>query len=280
MPPLPPLPPPLPRRFPFVQRLRDLTTWSIAASIAVHLVFAVIFATYHPPVDALADNVVISNITVTTPPPRPTPAPTPVPTMRPLPTHERAAGPPNRAPLPHLPAAAPIRLNVTRSIAKASGQSTERGYIAPRTGRENGLPGGTGTSTAAGATSSTGAGTSNGAGDGGTAPVPAAPETAVPRPPAPLPTPTCGVPDVAATTTQAATPDYPNAAIIIHATGRVTVLVALDAEGDVRNATVYKSSGYPFLDRSGVAAARASKYAPEYHNCLAVAGVYLFIVDF
>ncbi len=46
------------------------------------------------------------------------------------------------------------------------------------------------------------------------------------------------------------------------------------------SASIYESTGYLQLDRAAIAAARASRYAPEERDCKTVSGSYLFVVDF
>ncbi|MGH7728378.1 MAG: energy transducer TonB, partial [Vulcanimicrobiaceae bacterium] len=98
--------------------------------------------------------------------------------------------------------------------------------------------------------------------------------------PSPTPKPTCANPTADATLTNAVSPDYPDIARQEGAVGTTQVEITLDASGAVTNATVYKSSGNQALDRSAVAAARASSYAPQIVNCQKVAGSYLFRADF
>lgn len=274
MQPLPPLPPPLPRRFALIGRLRALPRWGLAVSLAIHAVLATVVGSYHPfGGDVAAEDVVFSNIVVVTPPPPSPPRPTPTPIVRPLPApRERipAGGTPRTARV-RMPA--PLRLNVFHASAKSTGQSVEQGYVAPRGGNANGVPGGTGTGTSG----LVGAGGTDAAGVVG-APTPLL--TATPRPPAPSPTPTCAVAHAAARTLRAAEPVYPAQLANSGVTGTVLVLISLSASGEVLAASVYRSSHNPLLDRAAIAAARASTYAPESVDCVPVSGTYLFQVDF
>ncbi|HKU66993.1 MAG TPA: TonB family protein [Candidatus Baltobacteraceae bacterium] len=108
-------------------------------------------------------------------------------------------------------------------------------------------------------------------------PVGAAP-TPGPVEPAPTPKPACSAPDIPAKTlvTQTAVAPVDAAGY----TGQAKVQVDLDASGGVVNASVYQSTGSMELDRAALAAARASRYAPEERDCKNVSGSYLFVVDF
>jgi len=59
-------------------------------------------------------------------------------------------------------------------------------------------------------------------------------------------------------------PRYPGEAIREHHEGTAVVLVALDEKGQVTDATIEASSGFPELDASAIEAARGWKYSPAY----------------
>jgi protein TonB len=83
-----------------------------------------------------------------------------------------------------------------------------------------------------------------------------------------------------ATVTNQVDPDYPDMARQQGIEGTTQVKVSLDATGAITGATVYKSAGNIQLDNAAIAAAKASKYAPEIVNCVKTAGSYLFRADF
>lgn len=108
-------------------------------------------------------------------------------------------------------------------------------------------------------------------------PIDTAPTTG-PIAPTPTPKPACSAPDVPAktlVTQNAAAPEDATAY-----SGEAKVQVDLDASGNVIGASIYQSTGSMELDRAALAAARASRYAPEERDCKNVSGSYLFIVDF
>lgn len=96
--------------------------------------------------------------------------------------------------------------------------------------------------------------------------------------PTPTPKPACSAPDIPAKTVVTATAVAPDDAAGY--TGQAKVQVDLDASGTVVNASIYQSTGSLELDRAALAAARASRYAPEERDCKNVSGSYLFVVDF
>lgn len=96
--------------------------------------------------------------------------------------------------------------------------------------------------------------------------------------PSPTPKPACSAPDVPAKTLVTQTAERPEDAGGY--SGRAKVQVDLDASGNVLGASIYESTGSLELDRAALAAARASRYAPEERDCRNVSGSYLFIVDF
>jgi TonB family protein len=74
--------------------------------------------------------------------------------------------------------------------------------------------------------------------------------------------------------------DYPDAAREAGAAGTTIVKLQLSSNGDVLESSIYHSSGYGELDASALASARATKYAPAYHECHPVAGTFLFKANF
>lgn len=102
--------------------------------------------------------------------------------------------------------------------------------------------------------------------------------TAGPIEPTATPKPACSAPDIPAKTLVMQTAIAPDDASGY--TGQAKVRVDLDASGNVTGASVYESTGSMELDRAALTAARASRYAPEEHDCKNVPGSYLFIVDF
>lgn len=60
----------------------------------------------------------------------------------------------------------------------------------------------------------------------------------------------------------------------------VEVVVAVNVNGKVTNATVYKSSGNAAIDNAVLTAAKKSRYSPKMVNCVAVRGTFLFKADF
>lgn len=125
---------------------------------------------------------------------------------------------------------------------------TERRYIPPPRGSENGAPGASGN-----ARSGTGSGT-RGTGSGGA----------------------CANPNVPAHVLQAVDPVYPDAAAQEHVYGTVLVAVTLSDTGAVVSTVISKSSGNDSLDQAALHAAQTSQYAPDYINCRPVGGTYLF----
>ena len=107
---------------------------------------------------------------------------------------------------------------------------------------------------------------------------PAVAPTAAPFVPTPTPKPACSAPDIPAKTLVTQPADRPEDADGY--TGTAKVRVDLDAAGNVVGASVYQTTGSMELDHAALAAARASRYAPEERDCKNVSGSYLFIVDF
>lgn len=96
--------------------------------------------------------------------------------------------------------------------------------------------------------------------------------------PGPTPKPACSAPEVPAKTVDAISPQAPADATNLPAIAKVKV--DLDASGNLVGVSIYESTGSPQLDRAALEAARTSRYSPEEQNCHAIAGSYLFTVDF
>jgi TonB family protein len=251
-----PLPPPLPRRFPVVDRLRHLFAWGVAVSIGLHLAFAPLLGLYkpaqaeQPEVERFSVSRHIKVVVPTPPPPTPTPPP------------EKSS--PRPAPASKVAPRPALKLNVVHTTAKNGDSSEgERGYVAPSQGSENGEPGGTAASAPPAAATA----------------APTA-EPATPAPPTPTPRPACAIPNADARVVDKVSPEYPDSARMNGAVGEVDVKVSLSPTGAILHASVYKSSGNAALDFAALAAAKASSYAPEVAECRNVGGDYLFHAEF
>lgn len=221
--------------------MRRIFYWGLAFSLLVHFVIGAIVANYRPPRVEQREQIIVAHvhtITLATATPKPTPRPTPKPVATPRPTatpHEAAAAP-------------PLRLNVPKATAFKPKLRTERKYVAPPRGNENGAPGASGLT-----------GKGNGSGTRGVGSGAA-----------------CANPNVPAHVIQAVDPDYPDSAAQDHAFGTVLVAVTLSDSGAVLATVVNKSSGNAALDEAALHAAQASQYAPDYVNCHPVGGTYIF----
>jgi|GEM_PF-2878435 len=89
----------------------------------------------------------------------------------------------------------------------------------------------------------------------------------------------CAVADMPVVVLRPAEPDTPFAAQQAHVTGRVEVLVSLDAGGHVVDAAI-KRSASPLLDDASLTAARRSTYRAALHDCKPVPGQYTFTVEY
>jgi TonB family protein len=221
--------------------VRRIFLWGLAFSLLVHLIIGSIVASYRPPRVTQPEQLTVARVRVisiatATPKPTPTPSPKPAATPKPTATPHEAAAPP------------PLRLNVPRASAVAPKMRTERRYIAPPRGSENGAPGATGN-----AARGNGSGT-RGSGSGAA----------------------CANPNVPAHVIQAVDPDYPDSAAQQHVYGTVLVAVTLADSGAVVSTIVQKSSGNEALDTAALHAAQASQYAPDLINCRPVGGTYIF----
>ena len=63
-----------------------------------------------------------------------------------------------------------------------------------------------------------------------------------------------------------------------HLIAQVDILVLPD--GTVKNATIWKSSGYADADAEAIKSALAATYSPKVVDCKPVAGRYLYRADF
>jgi TonB family protein len=89
----------------------------------------------------------------------------------------------------------------------------------------------------------------------------------------------CAVRDVPATVVNAVEPDTPPAAVQRGITGKVDVLVSLDAEGHVTAAAIEQSPSV-VLNAGSLVAARLSRYQPALHDCKPVPSEYTFTVEY
>lgn len=125
---------------------------------------------------------------------------------------------------------------------------TERRYVAPPRGTENGAPGANGNAQRGNGSGARG----NGSGAA------------------------CVNQNVPAHVIAAVDPVYPDSAAQQHVYGTVLVAVTLADSGAVVSTTVEKSSGNEALDMAALHAAQATQYAPDYVNCRPVGGRYIF----
>ncbi len=220
--------------------MRKIFLWGLAFSLFVHLIVGAIVASYRPPRVEQPERLIVAHVhtvTIATATPKPTPRPTPKPVATPRPSatpHESKAAP-------------PLRLNVPKATAMKPKMRTERRYVAPPRGSENGAPGANGNS------QGSGSGT-RGNGSGAA----------------------CANPNVPAHVIQAVDPVYPDSAAKDQIYGTVLVAVTLSDSGAVVSTVVSKSSGNAALDAAALHAAQTSDYAPDYVNCRPVGGTYIF----
>ena len=95
-----------------------------------------------------------------------------------------------------------------------------------------------------------------------------------------MPGATCPAADRDATLVENPIPDIPSIARAEDFSGDAYILVNLDAEGSLRDASVAKSSGNPSLDAEALRVARESEYAPAVSHCEPVSSSYLYKVTF
>jgi len=93
------------------------------------------------------------------------------------------------------------------------------------------------------------------------------------------PAPGCAKPEVPAHVVNAVQVDTPLAAMQNNITGAVIVTVMLDADSHVTSAVVTQSAN-AVLNKAALLAAKESRYAAAIHDCVSVAGPYLFVVEF
>jgi TonB family protein len=89
----------------------------------------------------------------------------------------------------------------------------------------------------------------------------------------------CAVHDLPAVTLHAVEPDTPYEAMNARITGTVHVLVSLDADSRVTDATIVKSPSV-ILNASSLAAARRSTYRTAIHDCKPVPTQYIFSIEY
>jgi TonB family protein len=216
--------------------------YGFAISLLLHAIFGP-FVEWKPQITETPEP--LSSITISTAAPKPPPIPTQTPT------------PHAHLPLPQTPAphrAEAQHAHPPKTIAENANVESEKGNDVV-----SGLPGGI----------------PDGNGDSGP---PAA--TLAPMP-TPTPTkPACATPNAPATATQKVTPDMPEVARQMGASGTAQIEVSLDARGNVIAASVYTSTNNSALDKAALQAAQQSKYSPEIVNCAKSAGSYIYTVTF
>jgi TonB family protein len=113
-------------------------------------------------------------------------------------------------------------------------------------------------------------------------PAPAPPMAPAVASSAPFPPATCAQPFRVATVTKAAEPSYPQSLQQnAPASRKVSVIyVAVDPHGQLADAWLFASSGYPAMDAEALNAARRSQYLAPISYCRPVGGTYLFAADF
>lgn len=91
----------------------------------------------------------------------------------------------------------------------------------------------------------------------------------------------CPLSDQPARVTYQYQPEWPEVALaqgVAPATS--TVAVTIDAQGNLVDESIWRSSGNDLLDNEALKAVRLSSYAPEMHQCVRFAGSYLMDVAF
>ena len=225
------------------ERVGNFVLWAVLLSLFIHFVFGAFMpnlAKQHESNETEQVSVTHKiKVRVPTPPPKPTPTPPPTPTPNPQNTP-----PPKKA--VQQPKA--LKVNLVKTTSNTAGGSTENTVSQPKSGSENGAPGGTGNATSA---------------------------------PAETPKPACANPNVEATVTNAVQPDYPESARDL-GLGAVSVEVEVNVgpSGNLISATVYKSASNMAIDQAALRAARQSTYSPKLVNCQPTTGNYLFRADF
>jgi TonB family protein len=224
--------------------VRNPFWWGVIFALIFHLILGMFLGFYHPKqsddFDASQTEIThLQKTVVKTPKPTPTPAPVPTPSVTTK----------NVTQITHPAMASRLKINVPHSNSNNANAPSEQAYVPPARGNENGAPGGVG--------------------DNGTG-------TGTAEPGAPTPTPACANPKVLAHVTKAYNEDYPTAAAEVGAYGTVLVQVTLSASGEVLDAVVAKTSGNRSLDLAAVDEAKRSEYEPDYIDCHAVGGTYIF----
>jgi len=221
--------------------------YGFGISILLHALFGP-FVEWKPQSQGTPEPVYSVSIKTIVHTPKPTPPPTPTPTPPPKQT-------PQPTQPPH-PKVEKLLVQPPKTHSESNTGPSENAYTNTQ-GSENGVPQGNATSAPA---------------------VVATPGTATP---APTPTkPACAVPNAPATATQKVTPDMPEIARQMGASGTAQVKVTLDANGNVTSATIQTSTHNSALDKAAVQAAQQSKYSPEIDNCVKTGGSYLYVVTF
>jgi TonB family protein len=229
---------------------RRFLLYGLAISILLHLLFGplVQFRKYAQE-DEKVEKVSVSKKVTKVETPKPTPTPAPTPTPKPV-----TQTPPPQTPPPHV---VRLKVDVPKTTSNSESGPSESQYNV-KSGSQQGVPGGEATGAPAAAA--------------------APPATATP---APTPTrPACANPNANAVATDKVTPDMPEIARQMGATGTAQVRVSLDATGKVTGVSIYKSTNNRALDAAAVDAARQSRYHAEIKDCVAVAGSYLYTVTF
>ena len=220
--------------------------YGFGISIILHAIFGP-FVNWKPTESSTPEP--IQTVTVTkVVTPKPTATPTPVPTPTPTPVTHTA---PPQTPPPQVK----LLVHPPKQTSKNESGPSENAYT-NKVGSEQGVPQGTATT--------------------GPPATVAATATASPAPTKPA----CANPNADAVATQKVTPDMPEMARQMGATGTAQIKVTLDAKGNVTAATVYKSTNNRSLDQAALQAAQQSKYSPQVKDCVAVAGSYLYVVTF
>ena len=62
--------------------------------------------------------------------------------------------------------------------------------------------------------------------------------------------------------------------------GIVEVRIELDASSHITGTSIMRSGGSLLLDRAAIEAARASSFATQIEDCVAVPGTYRYVVEF
>lgn len=91
---------------------------------------------------------------------------------------------------------------------------------------------------------------------------------------------TCASPNVPAQISGSAFFDMPAIAAEQGVSGTSTLLIQLDASGNLSSSKMYVSSGNQWLDGSTQRSARMTRFTPEMHNCQRVGGNYLYSVAY